>query len=99
MKNHNSDFLTELKFTEYCQLNSIPETMFLIEAECLTSPADTATDTEPSAKGIIFGLGMIATLILLSIFQLYRSLEITPAKLEITHSWETLSNADFKDVR
>ena len=41
MINHNSDFLPESKFTEYYRLNSVPETMSLIEAECFDTPVDT----------------------------------------------------------
>ena len=86
MTNNNSDFLPELKFTEYYQLHSVPEMMFLIEAECFDTPADTATNIESSAKGIIIGLGITATLILSSVFQLHRSLDITPANPKITNN-------------
>ena len=99
MKNNHSDFSSEPKFTRYYQLNSVPEAMSLIEAECFDTPADTTTKTESNAKGIIFGLGMTATLILLSMVQLYRSLEVTPANLEFTQSRESsASNIEATNI-
>ncbi len=73
--------------------------MSLIEAECFDTLADTTSKTEPNAKGIIFGLGMTATLILLSLVQLYRSLEVTPANPEITQSRESsASNIEATNI-
>ncbi len=88
MKNHPSDLSSSPKFTRYYGLSDFPEAMFLIEAECFTPPAEKTTNTESNAKGIILALGMIVTLIVLSVFQLYRSLEVTPANSEITQSRE-----------
>ena len=62
--------------------------MFLIEAECFTPPAEKTTQTESNAKGILLALAMSVTLIVLSVFQLYRSLEVTPANSENTPSRE-----------
>ncbi len=86
MKNNHINFSSEPEFTKYYGLSDFPEAMFLIEAECFASPADTTTNTESSTKGIIFGLGMVVTLIVLSVLQLYRSIELTPANPEITKS-------------
>ena len=99
MTNHNSDFLPELKFTEYYQLKSVPAMMFLIEAECCDTPADKASNIESSAKGIIFALGMTAILILLSVFQLYRSLEVTPANPEMISSRDLSASNTEATVR
>lgn len=88
MKNYHSDFSLSPKFTRYYGLNDFPEAMFLIEAESFEPPADITTNTEPSTKGIMFALGMTVSLIILSVFQLYRSLEVTPAKPEIPKSRE-----------
>lgn len=78
------------------QSSDFSKAMFLIEAECLAPPADSTTNTdESSAKEIIFGLGMIVTLILLSVFLLYRSLGVTPVEPEITQLRE-LSESNTK---
>ncbi len=99
MKNNHSNCSSEPKFTKYYGLSDFPEAMFLIEAECFTSPADTTNNTESSTKGIILGLGMIVTLIVLSVFQLYRSLELTPANPEITKSRElSTSNREARVI-
>ncbi len=58
------------------------EARFLIEAEGFTPPADKTIKTESKSRGIVFALGMTATLILLSTVQLYRCLEVTPAYRE-----------------
>ncbi|MDJ0570080.1 MAG: hypothetical protein QNJ53_13695 [Pleurocapsa sp. MO_192.B19] len=91
MKNYHSDFSSKPKFTRYYGFNDFPEAMFLIEAECFDdTPVEPKTHTESSKKGIIFALGVIATLgfictiVVLSVFQLYRFLEITPASPKIT---------------
>lgn len=78
---YNSDFLSQLELSEYEQLNSVPKTMPLIEAE-FDAPADATTDLH-SAKGIMFALGMTITLIVLSFFQLYSSVGSTPANSKI----------------
>ncbi len=88
MKNQPSARFSWPKFTRYYGLSDFPSAMFLIEAECFTPPADKTTNTESKAKGIILVLGMIVTLIVLSVFQLYRSLEVTPANPEIAKSRE-----------
>ena len=99
MTNHNSDFLPELKFTEYYQLKSVPEMMFLIEAECCDTPADTASNIESNAQGIMFALGITATLILLSVFQMDRPLEFTPANPEMISSRDLLTSNTEATVR
>ena len=91
MSNHYSDFSSSPKFTRYYGLSDFPEAMFLIEAEGFTPPEDKTISTKSHPQGILFALGMTATLILLSAFQLYRSFEVTPAQTEIASSTSQLS--------
>lgn len=85
MTNNNSNFSSKRRYyTEYYQLNSIPETMSLIEAECLETPADTTDHPQSSVKGIMCALGIITTLIVGSTWQLYRSVKATPVNPQIT---------------
>ena len=85
MKNNNSDFSSKPRYyTEYYQLNSIPETMLLIEAECLETPADPTDNSQSSVKGIMCALAIITTLIVGSTWQLYRSVKPTPVNPSIT---------------
>ena len=87
MKNHNSNSSSKSRYyTEYYQLNSISETMFLIEAECLDTTADTTNNPKSSVKGIMCALGVITTLIVGSTWQLYRSLKATLVNPQITQS-------------
>ena len=79
MINYNSDFSSQPKFTRYYGLNNIPETMFLMEAECFDPPEDRISNTQYSETGIFFALGVIVILVVFSGFQLNRSLEVTPA--------------------
>ena len=83
MIDNKSNFFSELEFTGYYRLNSVPETMALIEAECFHTLADT-NNSHTDTKGITFALGFISTMILLSGVQLHRSLKATPINLEIT---------------
>ncbi len=87
MKNNNSDFSSKPRYyTEYYQLNSIPKTMLLIEAECLETPADTTDNFQSSVKGIMCAFAIITTLIVGSTWQLYRSLKATLVNPQITQS-------------
>lgn len=95
MIDRKSNFFSQLEFTEYHRLNSVPETMSLIEAECFDIPADETTSTRTSEKGIIFALGFTATLVVLSGVQLHRSVEAPPANWEISKS-QKLSTFDPK---
>ena len=93
MKNYYSDFSSQPKFTRYYGLNNFPEAHFLIEAECFESSVDTINKTKSSAKGILFALGAIITLVVLSVFQLYIALEVVQSSPKITKSRES-SNLD-----
>ena len=89
MTHYNSDFSSKRRYyTEYYQLNSIPETMFLIETECLETPADTTNNPQSSAKAVMCALGVIITIIVGSTWYLYRSLKATPINSQITPSTE-----------
>ena len=87
MKNPNFNSSSKSRYyTEYYQFNSIPETMLLIEAECLETPADTTDNPQSSIKGIMFALGIITTLIIGGTWQLYHSLKATPVNSQVTQS-------------
>ena len=90
MKNYDSDFSSEPRYDEgYYRLNSVPEVLFAIKAECLDTPTDTrtrTTSTESRQKGIIYGLGIIATLLIVGGFQLARSKNVTTPSPQITTS-------------
>ncbi|VEP15746.1 hypothetical protein H1P_3660005 [Hyella patelloides LEGE 07179] len=96
MMDDKSNFFSELEFTGYYRLNSVPETMALIEAECFHTLADT-NNSHADAKGIIFALGFISTIIVLSGVQLHRSLKVTPINSKITKP-QTLSTFDTKKI-
>ena len=103
MTNENSDFSAKRRYyTEYYQINSIPETMFLIEKEWLETTANKTKNPQSSVKGVMFALGVIITLIIGSTWQLYRSLKATPVNSQITPSTEltrTLNNEGVEKVR
>ncbi|MBE9043190.1 hypothetical protein IQ255_01990 [Pleurocapsales cyanobacterium LEGE 10410] len=84
--NNESDFFAELKFAQYYQLNSIPETILLMEAEHSMTSAKTTVESKASERAVIFGLGMISTLLLLSGIQLQRSVNIIPDTIETTQT-------------
>ncbi len=87
MKNQNSNSSSKSRYyTEYYQFNSIPETMLLIEAECLENPADTTDNPQSSIKGIMCALAIITTLIIGGTWQLYHSLKATPVNFQVTQS-------------
>ena len=84
------DFPDRLKSTKkYYRFEEFPEAIFLIEAENFDPLAHTTNQKESEPKGIVFALGTIVTLIVLSVFQLYRALEATPSSPEITKSKPT----------
>ena len=87
MKNYNSDFSSRRRsYTEYYQLNIIPETMFLIERESLDPIPNRTNNPQSSIKGVMCALGVIIVLIVGSTWQLYRSLETTSVDPQITQS-------------
>ena len=87
MTNYNSDFSSQPRYYDrYYRLNSVPEALFLIEAECFDTSTDTTTHNKSSQQGIIFGWGLLATLLIVSGFQVVRSEDVTPANSPITTS-------------
>ena len=86
MKNNNSNIFSELEFSHHYQLNSSSETVSPIDKKDVSSQATTATHTHTSEKSIIAALGFIATLLLFSGMQLYRSLNLNPASDKIRGS-------------
>lgn len=88
MTHPDLDLIVELKFIKDYQQNSTPEMRYPVEAEDFDTLPDTTPKTQSSQIGISFAFGMIAILTVLSIFQLDRSLEVTPAHPEITQSTE-----------
>ena len=86
MKNNNSNIFSELEFGHHYQLNSSSETVSPIDRRDVSSPATIATGTHISEKSIMAALGFIATLLLFSGMQLYRSLNLNPASGKITKS-------------
>lgn len=79
--NHESDRLNELKFSQYYQLNSVPETMLLTEAEHSIISNKASNQSKTSERAVIFGLGIISTLLFLSGIQLQRSVNIAPSRI------------------
>ena len=98
MTDYHSDFSSPPRYyKEYYRLNSVPEALSLIEAECLDTPEDTiirTTSTESRQKGIIYGLGIIATLLMIGGFQLASLKEVTTANPQITTSEVEIVIAD-----
>ena len=84
----DSDLIVELKFIKDYQKNRTHNMRRPIEAEDFDTATDTIPPTPSSQSGISFAFGMIAILSVLSIFQLYHSLEVTPAHPEIIQSTE-----------
>lgn len=77
--NHHSNFSSKPKLIKFYRLDEFPEAIFLVEAESVDRSVDKTKKTEASLRRIIFPLGMIAISIVLSVFQLYRALEVTPS--------------------
>lgn len=97
--NHESDRLNELKFTQYYQLNSIPETMLLTEAEHSMLSDKVSNESKNSERAVIFGLGIISTLLFLSGIQLQRSVNIVPSRIEHSPSvrrFNQVTNTSWK---
>jgi hypothetical protein len=80
--NHETDRLNELKFTQYYQLNSVPETMLLTEAEHSILSDKINHESKTAERAVILGLGIISTLLFLSGIQLQRSVNIVPSRIE-----------------
>ncbi|MGK7937704.1 MAG: hypothetical protein AB4206_18215 [Xenococcaceae cyanobacterium] len=86
MTNKDSDLLPQTQSTRYYILNGVPENTLIIKAEYFDKTAEETTPTKSSEKKIMFALGIIATLTVLSVFQLYRSLEVIQPNPEVTKS-------------
>ncbi len=84
MSDNQSNFSLKSEFTEYYQLSSVSQTTQPTEAECFNTPADKTINTKISDKGIMFALGFITLLLLLSGVQLHRALKVTSTKSEIS---------------
>lgn len=74
MKNSLSDLLSKLEFGHHYQLNSFPTSALTKKKENSRLPTDKLSYTPE--QGIMFALGFIATLLLLSGMQLYRSVNL-----------------------
>jgi hypothetical protein len=80
MTDYHSDFSSPPKYySRYYQINSVPQALFLIEAECFDTPKDTATRIKSSHKGVILGWSAIAILLIISGFQQAYFKDVTPA--------------------
>ena len=77
--NNQLDSFAERKFFQYYQLNSIPETMLLSEIEDSVTSAKATAKPKNSERNVIFGLGIISILLLISGLQLQRSVNRIPA--------------------
>ena len=87
--NEKNDLFAELNFTQYYQLNTVPATALLMEAEFFAQTNKSTIETHNTTtleKKIIFALGFITTLLLSSGILLHRCLNVTPAKSEIIGS-------------
>ncbi len=95
MTKKDSDLLPQPTSTRYYILNGVPENTLIIKEECFDRTAKETTPTKSSEKKIMFALGIIATLIVLSVFQLYRSLEVIQPNPEVTKSrGSSISNTE-----
>ena len=84
MIDHKSNYLSELDFAEDYYLIYVPETIFPIEKEGY-STLKTRTDyTQPDDRGILFALGLIASMLLFSGIQLQLAFNASPYKLRFT---------------
>lgn len=77
--NNKFDSFAKREFFHYYQSNSIPETMLLAEIEDSVTSAKTTSKPKHSERNIIFGLGIIGILLLISGLQLQRSVNRIPA--------------------
>ena len=80
MKRDRSDFRSRIELDGYDRFNGIPETALPIDRKNFQTQADNVTSASTSETGIMVALGFIATLLLLSGMQLYRSVNLNPAK-------------------
>lgn len=79
MTSDRSDLFSKLEFGHNYQFNNSSETVLPIDRKDVSSQTTIATHTETSETGIIVALGFIATLLLFSGMQLYRSVNLNPA--------------------
>ena len=84
MKNCDFDSFPMLKFKKCYQSEGIATTIVVVSDEYFESPVLTQKQTQTSGKGVIFAFGMIAALTVVSLFQLHRSIQVTPVDPEIT---------------
>ena len=81
---HIPSELTSAQYYEQQQYSSIAQTIALIEAESFNTSGNITNcpiDDRPLPKKIVFSLGAIAILLLLSVIQLHQSLNLVPNKL------------------
>jgi hypothetical protein len=86
MESDRSNLFSNLEINHYSQLNASAESMLAIEKEHFHSSTSSPTDTYTSEKGIMVALGFIATLLLCSGIQLYRSMNVNPVRVKGTKS-------------
>jgi hypothetical protein len=85
--NYNSDFDSSPRYySRYHRINSVPEALFLIEAECFDTPTDTATRTGSLPQGVIFGWGILSFLLIIGGFQFSHSQDVAPVSPQISTS-------------
>lgn len=77
--NNKFDSSAEREFSYYYQSNSIGETRLLAEIEDSVTSAKTTVESEKSNPNVMFGLGIISILLLISGLQLQRSVYRIPA--------------------
>lgn len=98
---NHEELLNELKFTQYYQLNSVPETMLLTEAEHSILSDKASNESKTSERAVIFGLGIISTILFLSGIQLQRSVNIVPSRIEHSpsvHRFNQVLNISSKEL-
>lgn len=93
--NNNKFDCSRLESMQYESFSGFPQAMALIELEFLHTSAQTTDYHRGSTKGIAFALGFAGILILLSGFQLYRSVKVSPTSSTVIES-QVLSTSDAK---
>lgn len=85
---YHSHFSSPLRYYKrYYPLNTDSKALFLLEAESLDTPTDSTPQTKSSShKALIFGWGVLATLLIVGGFQFARLKDAPPANLPLSPS-------------
>lgn len=87
MTDYNSDFSSPPRYySRYYGINTVPEALFLIEAECLDASTNSTTQNKSSQKGVIFGWVLLSILLIICGFQQAYLKDVAPVNSQVRTS-------------